>query len=258
MKIVDRLFKYFTILVYLFLFAPLGVVVLMSFHPDDVAYFPIPYYSLRWYAEFTANEPLLTALRNSLTLAITVAFTSATIATLISLGLVRYKFRGKSFLSSIILSPIIVPGLLIGLGLLTLFDILNVSRSFFTLVIAHTVVSLPYTIIVIQARLYGFDRSLEEAAMNLGANELEAFFDVTLPLIAPGIIAGMLFAFTISLDDFSTTISLVTPDTITLPITVYGMIRTAINPQINVVGTLMVLATIAIPLLGEIISGRRR
>ena len=245
------LLKWFTIAVYIFIFAPILVVILMSFHPHDIVSFPMPGFSFKWYAKFINNYSLLNALRVSLTLGLVSAIMAGIIGTLAAFAIVRSKFRIKAALNAVTFAPMVISGVVMGVALLSLYHNVGLPRGFIGLVIGHTLFSLPYVVVVVSARLAGFDRSIEEAAMNLGANRLQTFRSVTLPLIAPGIIGGMLLAFTVSFDEFPATQFLSTPTTATVPIRIFSMIKTELNPQINVLAAIMVTITIGLPLIAQ-------
>lgn len=250
-----KLLKYVTILTYIFILSPFLMVVLMSFHPSTIPYFPPPSLSLRWYQSFFADVRLIRAVYNSLIVAICASLLSAIIGVMAALALVRYKLPG--FLNIFLISPMFTPEVITGVALLIFLSQLGFSlreHSFLYLIIGHTLITLPYMILLVQSRLYGFDRSLEEAAMNLGATELETFKEVTLPLIAPSIMAGMLFTFVISLDEFTATQFWVSPKTETIPYRIYTMLRTGLRPDVNVLGSILAFLTILLPLITKVIS----
>jgi len=245
-----------TILVYLFLYMPIAVIVLMSFYPGIYMTFPLPGYSLRWYAEFLQDELLIRSLLNSVGLGFTAAILSALIGTPCAMGLVRYNFPGKRFLNTFVLTPMIIPQIITGISLLILLNAINLPKGYAYLVIGHVLLTLPFIVITVSSQLYGFPRELEEAALSLGANELQTFFEITLPLIAPSIFAGMLFAFTVSFQEFVATQAWATPSTYTLPIRIYGRIRDALTPEINVVGVLMVVLSLGVATFVQLTSRR--
>jgi len=246
-----------TVSIYVFLFVPVFIVILMSFHPHSVVSFPMPGYTLKWYREFWHDRPLIDSLVNSILLGVFSSVLAGAIGTLAAVGFVRSRFRGKQLFGAIILSPMILSGIITGIALLSFITAVHVYKSFTVLVIGHTLLTFPYVFLVVQTQLYGFDRSMEEASMSLGANELETFFYVTLPNILPSVVAGMLFAFTISIDEFVATQCWVTPSTETIPIKVFSMLRFEVTPKVNVLGTIIVAVTITFPLLAERLMARR-
>jgi len=252
-----RALKWLTVATYVFLFFPVLVVILMSFHPHPVTSFPLPGVSLRWYREFLADTPLLGSLLNSVLVGLCSSLLSGLIGTLAALGFVRSQFKGKQLFGAVILSPMILSPIIIGIALLSLISLIGVYKSFTILVMGHTLLTFPYVFLVVQTQLYGFDRSIEEASMNLGANEIETFFNITLPNILPSIIAGMLFAFTISIDEFVATQCWVSPSTETVPIKIYSMLKYEVTPKVNVLGTIIVAVTIFIPVVAEKLTARR-
>lgn len=245
-----------TAFVYLFLYLPIVVIVLMSFHPETFFTFPMPGYSMRWYREFLRDEQLIRALMNSLSLAGAAALLAAVVGTPCAIGLVRFNFPGKNLLNSLVLAPMIIPNVVIAIGLLILLDAVRIPRGFPYLVIGHVLFALPYIVITVSSQLYGFPMELEEAALNLGANPLQTFFEITLPLIAPGIAAGMLFAFTISFQEYVASQFWATPSTYTLPIRIYSRLRGALSPELNVVGVLTLGLAIGAVIIMTILSRR--
>jgi len=232
------------------------MIIWTSFHPSSIITFPLPGYSLRWYQQFLSNSELHSAIMNSLLVGISAAILSGIIGTGCALGLVRLRFRGRAFFQTIVYVPILLPKVILGVALLTLLFNFDLPRGFLYLVIGHVVLTLPFVILVVSASLYGFQRDLEEAALDLGADELQTFFQVTLPLIMPSIVAGMLFAFTISFQDFEASQAWASPESVTLPITIFGKIRDELTPEINVVGVVFIIVAIAIPLIGERLMSR--
>jgi spermidine/putrescine transport system permease protein len=189
-----------------------------------------------------------------------IAFLSALVATamgtLIALALVRYRFRGSATTNLLIFVPMTTPEIVMGASLLTLFLNWKIPQGFGTILIAHILFNISYVVVTVRARLVGFDRHLEEAAMDLGANEIVTFFRVTLPLIAPGILAAGLLAFALSVDDF--VITYFNAGTVTtFPLFVWGAARVAVPPQINVVGTAIFVVAVGGMLANVLLQNRR-
>ena len=245
-----------TLFTYAFLYLPIVVIVVMSFHPEVYLTFPMPGYSLRWYGEFLQDEALIRALLNSLFLGGTAAVLSALIGTPCAIGLVRFDFPGKRLVNSFVLAPMIVPNVIMAIGLLILLNIVNIPRGYPYLIIGHVMFGLPYVVLTVSSQLYGFPRELEEAALNLGANELRTFFEVTLPLIAPSILAGSLFAFTISFQEYVASQLWASPSNYTLPIRIYSRLRDAVSPELNVVGVLTLVLAIGVVSILKVLSRR--
>ena len=246
-----------TVGVYLFSFLPVIVVILMSFHPNTIVSFPIPSFTLKWYKLLWEDYALIQSLKNSFLLGICSAVVAGIIGTLAAIGFVRAKFKGKQLFGAIVLSPMILSGIITGIALLSFINFLNLQKSFTFLVFGHALLTFPYVFLVVQTQLYGLDRSIEEASMSLGANELETFFYITLPNILPSVIAGMLFGFTISIDEFVATQCWVTPSTATMPIKIFSMLRYEVTPKVNVLGTIIVVVTITLPLIAEKLIARK-
>ena len=245
-----------TIVVYVFLYLPILIVVVMSFHPEVYLTFPLPGYSLRWYEELLHDELMIRATLNSLWLGGLTALLSAIIGTPCALGLVRLDFPGKRVLNTFVFAPMIIPQIITGISLLILLNFIRIPRGYPYLIIGHVLLTLPYIVVTVSSQLYGFPRELEEAALSMGANEIQTFFEVTLPLIAPSIFAGMLFAFTVSFQEFVATQMWATPSTYTLPIRIFARIRDALTPEVNVVGVLTILLSFVVVAIVQIMSHR--
>ena len=239
----------FSILVfgYAFLYIPLILVVVYSFNDSRVATI-WGGFSTRWYGELTRNEQVLDAL----SLSLRIAFTSATMATILgtmaAFALARFgRFRGRTLFTGLITSPMVMPEVITGLSLLLLFLTLQQltgwpgQRGFSTITIAHTTFSMAYVAVVVQSRLVAMDQSLEEAAMDLGGRPLRVVFDITLPLIAPAMLAGWLLAFTLSLDDLVIASFVSGPGGTTLPMYIFSKVKLGVSPDINALATLIIL-----------------
>ena len=245
--------------IYLFLFLPVALLILFSFNASAGGAFPPPGYTLRWYKEALGDPWLMGSVGNSLTIAVLAALVSVVLSAPGAYAIVRYRFPGRTLLRHALIIPLIIPSIMLGFGLLLLFNALRIEPSILTIVIGHVTYVLPYAFFVIAAQQYGFDKSLEEAAMDLGANRVETFWYVTLPLMVPGLIAAGLFSFTLSLDEFIITF-LVSGTTQTLPLYVWGMLRTIVSPTVNAVATLIVAASFVFVvgfLLFQTLWGRR-
>lgn len=258
-----RALKGWMFFILFFLYAPVIIVVILSFTPREVPSFPLDGFSLRWYAVLippNQDEALVSAFFTSLKIGIISAIGAGVVGTVAALGLVRHEFSSRwldsDLLNTIFITPIVVPWIVTGIAVLVLYNIIGIEGTFLSVVIGHILIALPFVILVVSSSLYGFDRSLEEAAKNLGANNLRAFYEVTLPIISPGIIAGMLFAFTISFDNFTQTFFWAGNNTQTLPLVIYGKIRFGIDPSVNSIGTIIVVFSLAIAMVAEKLSSR--
>lgn len=279
-----------TVLVYGFLYAPIIVLILYSFNASraNVTFEGfIPEFSERvamegslvksapcgpfhWFCELSKNDDVIDAAGNTLTIAFTSSIIATIIGTMAALALQRYDFRLKPFSQVSLYIPIVIPEIVMGIGILTLFSqlfgVLNgalglsgdsrLSMGMGTVIVSHIAFSVPFVTLVVQARLQGFDKSFEEAAMDLGANEWTTFRRVTFPMILPGILAGGLLAFTLSLDDFVITFFTNGPGSTTLPIYVYGLLRKIITPQVNALSTVWILTVFLAVLLLQVLQSR--
>jgi len=233
--------------------------VLFSFSSGVGGNFPPPGYTLGWYGEALGDPWLMTSVWNSVTIAVLSAVIAVVVAAPGAYAIVRHRFPGRGLVRQALVVPLIIPSIMLGFGLLLLFDAAGIELSLGTLLVGHATYVLPYAFFVIAAQQYGFDRTLEEAAMDLGADRLRTFRTVTLPLMVPGLVAAGIFAFTLSLDEFIITF-LLTSTTQTLPLYVWGMLRTMVSPTVNAVATLIVMASFTLVgglLLFQMITRRR-
>jgi spermidine/putrescine transport system permease protein len=231
-----------SVAVYLFLYAPILVLVAFSFNAGRLTA-EWTGFSLDWYARAAANPQILAALRNSLKVAFTTTAIATAIATAAAVAFHRHRFRRQDALDATVTLPIVVPEIVMASSLLLLFAALGLRLGLLTVVLAHVGFAVSYAVVVVRARLAGFDRSLEEAAADLGATPLQAFFRVTLPLIAPGVLAAALLVFSLSIDDYVITSFVAGVGATTLPIQIYSMVKSGISPEINAVSTLLLVAT---------------
>jgi spermidine/putrescine transport system permease protein len=237
-----------TLLAYLFLFGPIVVVVLLSFNPQEFGSFPIKGLTLRWYTQLAHNEQIRDAVRTSFILGGATTLISTSIGLAAAMALVRHEFAGKQFVSTLLTAPILVPQVVLGVALLLFLRSVGMVTSFWLLLVGHVVLTLPFVILVVQARLYAIPRVYEEAARSLGAGRWQAFKDITLPLLAPAVAAGGLFAFTISFDDVTATLFWKPTGIETVPTQILAMLRLSMSQEINALGTAMILFTVSLPL----------
>ena len=206
-------------------------------------------FSLKWYAELFADRDIKEALMNSLILAVLSCVLAVLIGTSGALGMYRIRNRINDAVAYISLIPIMIPEIILGMVFLSVFSLMGLPFGMVTLVIAHTTFCVPYIYSMVKARLVGMDKSLEEAALDLGASPLRVFFDITLPLIMPAILSGVLLAFAMSFDDVVISIFVTGPTVNTLPVKIYTKLKTGVTPEINALATLM-LAVILLLLFG--------
>lgn len=214
-------------------------------------------FTLRWYQDLFQIQALTTAIRNSLFIAVVSTIVTTVIGTMIGIALGRYRFRGKGLYDLVIFSSISAPELVLGASLLSLFVTVQFVRGFATIIIAHVAFSLAFVAVTVRARVLGLDPALEEAAQDLGADPWTTFRKITLPLLAPGIVAGALLAFALSIDDYVVT-SFVAGQVETFPLWVYGATRIGVPPQVNVMGTLIFLGGVGIAVGNALLARRQR
>jgi spermidine/putrescine transport system permease protein len=231
-------------LAYGFLFLPIAVLILMSFNSATIGLFPVEGLTGKWYAELYRDGALWNSLRNSLFVGFATVAACVPLGIMAAFALVRIRFRGQSVLTGIILIPLIVPGILMGISMLSLFHIIGLRTSLFTVFLAHTAIALPYAALIIAARLHGLDPNLEEAASGLGASRWGVFRKVTLPLLAPGLLGAALFAFTISFGEIIVTF-FVSGFEQTLPVRIWSLLRLGISPTINAISAIIMFAGLA-------------
>ncbi len=242
-------------LVYLFLFAPILMVILMSFSTAKYSTFPIKAWTTKWYFDAFADEKIISALQISVTVAVISSLIATVVGTMGALAIVRYKFRFREFMRAYFLSPIIVPEIITGIALLSFATILSMQSGMLLVVIGHVLIGLPFVVTIVSARLHGFDRTLEEAAMDLGADESTTFRRITLPLMAPGVLGGLMLAFTVSFDNFLITYMLAGSDVMTIPVHIYSMIRFEFTPKIHAISTVIIFISIALVLVMQYFTG---
>ena len=223
-----------------FLYLPIAILVIYSFNASRLVTV-WGGWSLRWYGELLADRAMLESALISLGVAILSASAATVLGTLAAIALTRIRrFRGRVLFSGLIYAPLVMPEVITGLSLLLLFVALNAERGFWTVTIAHTTLTLCFVAVVVQSRLTSLDRSLEEAAMDLGCDPVQAFLSVTLPLIIPAIVAGWMLAFTLSLDDVVIASFTTGPGSATLPIRIYSEVRLGVKPEINAICTILI------------------
>lgn len=264
--------RFFVILVYVFLYIPIVVLIVYAFNSSrtNIVFEGIvnrgacgPFY---WFCELFGNREVLAAARNTLIIATISTIGATIIGTMAALSLQRYQFPAKRLSEASLYIPIIIPELVMGIGILVLFSAmfralnsalgLKLGMGLPTVIVSHIAFSVPFVILVVRARLTGFNRAIEEAARDLGANGWITFWRVTLPNIAPGVMAGALLAFTLSLDDFVITFFTTGPGATTLPIYVYGLLRRIITPEVNALSTVWILLILLVLLLTQRLQAR--
>ena len=240
-----------------FLYLPIVLLVAYSFNAGRLVTVWAGF-STRWYAELFRDEQMLEAAWITLRLGLLSATAATVLGTLTAIGMVRGgMFRGRTLFSGMVYAPMVMPEVIMGLALLLLFVAIGVDRGFWTLTIAHTTFTLCYVTVVVQSRLLTFDRSLEEAAQDLGCPPWRVFFEITLPNIAPAVAAGWMLALTLSLDDLVISSFVAGPGATTLPMRIYSQVRLGVSPEINALCTLLIGA-VALGVLAVSVANRLR
>ncbi|MEN9658447.1 MAG: hypothetical protein RL571_1912 [Pseudomonadota bacterium] len=235
------------LLTYAFLYLPLIIVVMYSFNDSRLNAEWVGF-TFKWYRILFNDEQMLVAARNSLLIGVVTSLFSTIFGTLAGVAMYKYKLR---LLPVLVLTPIAIPEILMGVSLLMFFVMLNMTLGLFSVTLAHIAFCIGFVAIVVRSRLQGMDESLIEAARDLGATPIQAFRLITMPLIMPGIIAGALMAFTLSIDDFVITFFTAGAGASTLPLQIYSMIRIAVTPEVNAISTLLMLLTLALILIAS-------
>jgi len=206
-------------------------------------------WTTEWYSSLWQNDQIIAATWNSVEIAVITTIISTVLGSAASLALFRYEFRGKKLLQALLFPPIAIPWLITGTAMLIFFFGVGIGRGVHAILLGHVALALPYVIVVVSARLQTFAPELEEAARSLGANQWQVTRRVTLPWIMPGVIAGGLFAFAVSFDQFVVSYFLSTPGETTLPVEIYAAIRKGFTPEINAVSTIIIAVSMALMLL---------
>jgi spermidine/putrescine transport system permease protein len=253
----EKILKAHAFLVYCFLYLPILILIVFSFNQSQRSTV-WQGFTLHWYFSLLNNAELLQSLKNSLIVGFAATLTSTITGTLAALALVRYNFRGRSFFDGLVFLPMLVPEIVMGVALLTLFVGFGIRLSLWTVILSHVAFCSSYVAITVRARLQGFTRSLEEAAMDLGADEWATFKKVSLPLMSPGILAGAMLAFTLSFDDFVVTFFNAGVGATTLPLKIYSMLKFGVTPEINAISTIMLILTFMLMVLYDRVQGREK
>ncbi|MCX7309253.1 MAG: ABC transporter permease [Afipia sp.] len=237
-----------------FLYLPIVLLIIYSFNASRLVTV-WGGWSLRWYTEFFNDEAMLEAAWMSLRVGVCSATAATILGTLAAVALARgERFKGRTLFSGMLYAPLVMPEVVMGLSLLLLFVAIDAGRGFWTVTIAHTTLTMCFVAVVVQSRLNGLDRSLEEAAMDLGCGPVQAFIAVTLPLMLPSIAAGWMLAFTLSLDDLVIASFTTGPGSSTLPIRIYSEVRLGVKPEINAICTLVIAAVAVVIIAASLAS----
>jgi len=262
MRFARRLLTAHAVVVFLFLYLPIAVLIAFSFNASrlNVVW---EGFTTGWYVEMARDAQILRSARNSLVVASLTTLIATPLGTVTAFALARYRFRGKQLLEGLLYIPIILPEIVMGISLLAFFSLVGIRLGIATVVVSHITFCAAFVTVVVRARLHGMDPVLERAAMDLGANAWRTFWKVTLPLVSPGILAGALIAFTLSLDDVIIAFFTTGPGATTLPLYVLSMVRLGVSPKVNALSAAMLAVTlhcigIAFGLRQRRLHGRRR
>ena len=229
----------------LFLYAPIAILIVFSFNASKLSAH-WQGFSLQWYAKLFSDEAILSSTVNSLIVAAISTIFATVLGVLTAWTLERRAFRGQAAFESLLLMPIVIPEIMMGVAMLLFFVMIGLPLSLFTMIIAHTIFNFPVVALIVRARLRKLDPVLEEAAHDLGATPWLAFRHITLPLLMPGVIGAVLMAFTLSLDDFIISFFLAGAGSTTLPVKVYGMLKTAVTPEVNALSAVLVVISMVL------------
>jgi putative spermidine/putrescine transport system permease protein len=241
-----------------FLLLPVVVIIPLSFSNSSFLAYPIEGWSLQWYRDMWNSDDWSRAAKNSFIVAPLATLLATTLGTLAAMGLARTQFFGRSFITGLLIAPMVVPVVVVGVSSYLYFAKLGLNDTYLGLILIHAALGAPFVVTTVLATLQNFNHNLVKASLSLGAGPLETFFRVTLPVIAPGVISGALFAFATSFDEVVVTLFLAGPDQVTLPRQMFTGIRENISPTIAAVATLLILFTTALMLTLEWLRGRRK
>jgi len=262
-KILSLLSILYAGFIYLFLYLPILVVVVFSFNKSKIN-IVFTGFTLEWYGKILENSRLIEALQNTLIVAVISTVIAVIIGTLAAVGMNKFKFKGKIMVDALLYIPVVIPELIFGIALLALFATAKLKLGLGTLIVAHATFCIPFVVFTVRARLVGIDSHLEEAAMDLGAKRIRTFFEVLLPSIMPGVVSGALLSLTLSMDDVIISFFTTGPESTTLPIQIYSMVKSGISPDVNALSTLLLLITIAVVIFSQskivksLINGRSK
>ncbi len=246
-KLKKRAGTVYTALVFIFLYMPIMIIILFSFNTSE-RNVVFEGFTTKWYGIMVQNSALLYAFKNTLTVGFWSTLISAAIGTLAAVGMYRYRFHGRNLIDMLLYIPVVIPEIVLGISLLSMFSLCHVSLGLASLVAAHVTFCIPFVVFTVRARLSGYDNSIEEAAMDLGANRRQVFFRITVPVISPGIISGAALAFTLSVDDIIISFFTTGPKSTTFPLKAMELVRTGITPDVYALSTIVITVTFSVVL----------
>jgi len=239
------------------MYVPIVLVIIYSFNESKISSV-WDGFSLKWYVDLFKDESMFEALLNSIVLGLSSSFAAAIIGTLGAVGSSKVELKGKGIVEYISTLPIMIPEIILGMVFMAFFSLIGLPFGMTTLIIAHTAFCIPYVFMMVKARLVGMDKSLEEAAQDLGASKVRTFFDIILPLIIPAIASGMLLSFAMSFDDVIISVFVTGVNSNTLPLKIYSQLKTGVTPKINALCTLMFFVTVLICSLSALLGREKK
>lgn len=248
--------NFYILLVLMFLFLPIGILILFSFNTSRLN-IVFEGFTLDWYVSLFQNRTLLEALKNTLIVAFTSTIVSTIIGTISAYGLHKYSFKGKDIVNELIYIPVVIPEIVLGIALLSIYTLFKMELGMFTLILAHICFCIPFVIISVRSTLDNLDPNLEQAASDLGASKFDTFFRIIIPMLMPGILSGAELALTLSLDDVVISYFTAGPGSNTLPLQVYSMIKTGVTPDVNALITIMLLVIFILLFISTLIQIKR-
>lgn len=249
--------KFFIIGVFFFLYLPIIVLIFFSFN-DSTLNIVFEGFTLKWYKTLLENTTLIEAFKNTLIVALTSTVLSTLLGTISAVGLYKYNFKLKGLINKLIYVPIVIPEIVLGISLLSVYNLMKMRLGMISLIIAHITFSTPYVLVSVRSTLNDMNPYLDEASHDLGANVWQTFFNVILPGIMPGILSGAMLAFTLSMDDVVISYFTAGPESNTLPLFIYSIIKSGVTPSVNALLTIMLVITFTIVTVYSVISYKRR
>lgn len=247
----NKFLKYsYSAFIYLFLYIPISVVIVLSFN-NATRSMIWKGFTFHWYDELFHDSNLILVALHSLSIGVVAASLATVLGTLAAVSIFRYRFFGKQFMYGLIFVMILIPEIVMGISLLILYTVIKIPLGFWSLLLAHTTLCIPFAAVTIYSRMVTFDRDIFEAAKDLGATDFVIFIKIVVPLLLPAIIAGWLLCFTLSLDDVITSYFVAGPAFEVLPLRIYSMVRLGIKPEINALCTILLLATLVLVIIAQ-------
>ena len=240
----------FNSVIFAFLYLPIAIVILFSFNTSK-RNIVFEGFTFEWYAKLFQNDALLQAYGNTLIVGLSSTIVATVVGTLASYGMSKYKFKGKGIIDTLLYIPVVIPEIVLGISLLAIFNLSKIPMGIPSLIIAHATFCIPFVVFTVNARFAGFDKSIEEAAMDLGAGRVKTFLTVTLPNIMPGVISGAFLSFTLSIDDIIISFFTTGPGSNTYPLKVMELTKTGITPDVYALSTIVLVITIGLVILTQ-------